>query len=86
MILDERDLTAMDKKAEAVSFVWDPSVGKVVFGMSVVLLVWTDGRREVPLGIKVWQKGGKSKVVLAEELLKQARDRCIGPDFVLFDS
>jgi hypothetical protein len=86
LILDDTTWQRWTRKAEAVSFVWDSRVGKVVFGMSVVLLVWTDGRRKVPLGIRVWQKGGKSKVVLAEELLRQSYLRGIKPEFVLFDS
>lgn len=86
LVLDDTTWQRWTKKADAVSFVWDSSVGKVVFGMSVVLLIWTDGKRKVPLGIRVWQKGGKSKVELAEELLRQARLRGIIPAFVLFDS
>lgn len=86
LILDDTTWQRWTKKAEAVSFVWDSRVGKIVFGMSVVLLIWTDGKRKVPLGIRVWQKGGKSKVVLAQELLRQAHVRGLSPDFVLFDS
>src|SRR5215213_12023805 len=86
LVLDDTTWQRWTKKAEAVSFVWDSSVGKVVFGMSVVLLIWTDGKRKVPLGIKVWQKGGKSKVELAAELLRQAYACGISPEFVLFDS
>lgn len=86
LILDDTTWQRWTRKAEAVSFVWDSRIGKIVFGMSVVLLIWTDGKRKVPLGIKVWQKGGKSKVVLAEELLRQAFSRGINPLFVLFDS
>lgn len=86
LILDDTTWQRYTKKAEAVSFVWDSSVGKVIFGMSVVLLVWTDGKRKIPLGIRVWRKGGKSKVELAAQLLGQARLRGISPEFVLFDS
>lgn len=86
LVLDDTTWRRFTKKAEAVSFVWDSSVGKVVFGMSVVLLIWTDGKRKVPLGIRIWQKGGKSKVELAAELLRQAHTRGISPEFVLFDS
>jgi putative transposase len=86
LVIDDTTWQRFTKKAEAVSFVWDSSVGKVVFGMSVVLLIWTDGKRKVPLGIRVWQKGGKSKVELAAELLRQACTRGISPEFVLFDS
>lgn len=86
LILDDTTWRRFTKKAEAVSFVWDSSVGKVVFGMSVVILIWTDGKRKVPLGLRVWQKGGSSKVELAEELLRRARQRGLKPEFVLFDS
>ena len=86
LVLDDTTWQRWTKKAEAVSFVWDSSIGKVVFGMSVVLLVWTDGKRKVPLGLRVWHKGGKSKVELAAELLRQAQGRGLSPEFVLFDS
>lgn len=86
LILDDTTWRRRSKKAEAVSFVWDSTTGKIVFGMSVVLLIWTDGRRKIPLGLRVWRKGGKSKVELAEELLRQARLRGVSPEFVLFDS
>lgn len=86
LILDDTTWQRWTRKAEAVSFVWDSRIGKVVFGMSVVLLIWTDGKRKVPLGLRVWQKGDKSKVILAEELLRQTFLRGISPVFVLFDS
>ena len=86
LVLDDTTWQRFTKKAEAVSFVWDSAVGKVVFGMSVVLLVWTDGKRKVPVGLRVWRKGGQSKVELAAELLRQAWMRGISPEFVLFDS
>lgn len=86
LVLDDTTWQRFTKRAAAVAFVWDSSVGKVVFGMSVVLLVWTDGKRKVPLGIRLWQKGGKSKVELAAELLRQAHLRGLKPEFVLFDS
>lgn len=86
LILDDTTWRRWTKKAEAVSFVWDSSVGKVVFGMSIVVLIWTDGKRKVPLGLRVWQKGGESKVKMAEALLRQAHQRGIKPEFVLFDS
>lgn len=86
LVLDDTTWQRFTKKAEAVSFVWDSSLGKVVFGMSVVLLVWTDGKRKVPLGLRVWKKGGRSKVELAAELLRQAHARGLNPEFVLFDS
>ena len=46
-----------------------------------------DGREvEVPLGIRIWRKGGPSKVELAIGLLRQARRRGLQPAYVLCDS
>lgn len=86
LVLDDTSWQRWTKKAEAVSYVWDSRIEKVVFGMSVVMLIWTDGKRKVPLGIRVWRKGGKSKVELAAELLRQAQLRELSPEFILFDS
>ena len=54
--------------------------------MQVVLLLWTDGKWKVPLGIRIWRKGGPSKVALAIGLLSQARRRGLEPAYVLADS
>lgn len=86
LIIDDRAWQRFTRKAEAVSFVRDSSIGKVVFGMSVVLLVWTDGKRKVPLGLRVWQKGDKSKIELACAMLEEARKNGLTPRYVLFDS
>ena len=54
--------------------------------MQVVLLVWTDGKRRIPVSMRLWQKGGKSKVELAREMIQEAADRGLCPEYVLFDS
>jgi hypothetical protein len=59
---------------------------KVVRGLSVVALIWTDGARRVPLGVKLWRKGGPSKVVLAAKLLRWARRLGLQPAYVVMDS
>jgi len=67
--------------------VWSNKDRKVLFGVSVVLLVWTDGQVRIPLAFRVWHKGGASKYDLALELLSYARNRLkCKPAFVLFDS
>jgi DDE superfamily endonuclease len=86
IVLDDTSWQRWAKKAEAVSLVWCGSVGKVLLGMQVVLLIWTDGKWKVPIGIKLWQKGGPSKVELAQELLSEAANREIRPKYVVFDS
>jgi putative transposase len=69
------------------AWVWSSKHSKVVFGVSLVVLVWTDGRVRIPVGYRVWHKGGPSKVDLALELLSYARNRLkCKPQFVLFDS
>jgi hypothetical protein len=32
-----------------------------VYGLSLVLLVWTNGTVRIPLGLRLWHKGGASK-------------------------
>ena len=71
----------------AVAWVWSHKERKVLFGVAVVLLVWTDGQSRLPLAFRVWHKGGASKYDLALELLSYARNRLpCKPAFVLFDS
>jgi putative transposase len=86
LIIDDTTWTRFGKKLEATSFVWDSTLGKRVFGMQVVLLIWTNGSLRIPVGIRIWQKGGKSKVKLAGELFCEARRRGLTPMYVLFDS
>ena len=67
--------------------VWSKKDRKVLFGVAVVLLVWTDGQIRLPLAFRVWQQGSVSKYDLALELLSYARNRLkCKPQFVLFDS
>jgi putative transposase len=69
------------------AWVWSSKQKKVVFGVSLVLLVWTDGQVRIPLAFRCWHKAGPSKFDLALELLSYARNRLrCHPQFVLFDS
>src|ERR687887_1670966 len=86
LLLDDTAWRRWAARAEAVSWVWSSSAAHIVRGMQVVLLVWTDGRVKVPVGMRLWRKGGRSKVALAEEMLREARARGIAPNCVLFDS
>lgn len=86
LVLDDTTWQRWAKQSEAVSFVWSSTHGRTVRGMQVVLLMWTDGRVKVPLGMRLWQKGGRSKVELAKDLLREAKRRGLCPEYVLFDS
>lgn len=86
LVIDDTVWQRFGKKLEAASIVWDSTLGKRVLGTNVVLLIWTDGFVRIPLSLRIWQKGGKSKVKLAEEMLWEARRRGIIPALVLFDA
>ena len=69
------------------AWVWSNKERKVLLGVSVALLVWTDGQVRIPLAFRVWHTGGTSKYDLALGLLSYARNRLkCKPQFVLFDS
>jgi putative transposase len=86
LIIDDTAWARWAVQSEAVSWVWSLTHGRVLRGHQVVLLVWTDGRVRVPLGMRLWKKGGYSKVELAGQLLREAERRGIRPEYVLFDS
>jgi DDE superfamily endonuclease len=54
---------------EGLTWVFSSQERKPVYGLSLVLLVWTNGTLRMPLGMRLWRKGGASKYVLALELL-----------------
>jgi DDE family transposase len=86
LIIDDTAWARWAQHSEAVSWVWSSTHGRVLRGHQVVLLLWTDGQVRVPLGVRLWKKGGYSKVELAQQLLREAERRGIRPEYVLFDS
>jgi Transposase DDE domain len=72
---------------EGLAWVYSSQDRKPVSGLSLVLLSWTDGTVRIPLGMRLWHKGGASKYALALELLSEARNHlCCRPEYVLFDA
>jgi hypothetical protein len=72
---------------EGLAWVFSSQERKPVYGLSLVLLVWTNGTLRIPLSMRLWHKGGPSKYALALELLSYARTRLrCRPEFVLFDA
>lgn len=60
--------------------------GVPLIGISIVVVIWTDGFWRIPLGLRIWSKGGKSKPDLALELISEIRNKLkIKPKFILFD-
>jgi putative transposase len=72
---------------EGLAWVYSSQEQRAVYGLSRVLLIWTDGTVRVPLGLRLWHKGGASKYALALEVLSYARNRLHWrPEYVLFDA
>jgi hypothetical protein len=72
---------------EGLAWVFSSKDHKSVYGLPIVLLVWTNGTLRIPLSMRLWQKGGPSKYALALDLLSYARNRLrCRPEYVLFDA
>jgi putative transposase len=72
---------------ESLAWVYSSRECKPVYGFSLVLLIWTNGLLRIPLGVRLWRRGGPSKMELALELLSYVRNHLHGrPDDVLFDA
>jgi hypothetical protein len=72
---------------EGLAWVFSSRERRPVLGLSLVLLIWTNGTLRIPLGVRLWRKGGPSKYELALELLSYARNRLrCRPEYVLFDA
>jgi putative transposase len=72
---------------EGLAWVFSSQERRPVYGLALVLLVWTNGIVRLPLGIRLGHKGGPSKYELALELLSYARNRWrCQPAYVLFDA
>ena len=46
---------------EGLAGVFSSQERKPLYGLSLVLLVWTNGTLRIPLGMRLWRKGGASK-------------------------
>lgn len=76
---------------EGVYTVWSAKHDRYVRGITVVTLIWTDGTRTIPLGFRVWHKEGegrtyKTKLELAKDLLRLAKQHGIWTSMIVFDS
>ncbi len=76
------------KELELLSWIFSPSDRQYLYGINVVFLLWTDGNTRFPIGFRLWYKdGNKTKIDLAMELLKDAKEIYkITPRYVLMDS
>jgi Transposase DDE domain len=72
---------------ESLAWVFSSQERQPVYGFSLGLLIWTNGTLRIPLGVRLWRKGGPSKDELALALLSYARHRLrCRPEDVLFEA
>ena len=66
---------------EGTSFGYSSTAKKVIKGLNLVVLAWSNGRTTIPLGFKLWKSKAqmgpnyKTKLELAQELLLQFKNR-----------
>jgi hypothetical protein len=66
---------------------WSGKHRKVVRGINLISLVWTDGDRKIPVDYRLYSKAdGRTKNEHFWEMLLMAKGRGFAPKYVLFDS
>lgn len=76
------------KKMELVSRHWSGKHHRVVKGINLITLLWSDGDRHVPVDYRLYDKAGDglSKNDHFQAMLHTARERGFQPQCVVFDS
>jgi putative transposase len=88
LVLDD---SVLDKpyarKMELVHHSWSGKHHRVVKGIDLITLLWTDGERHLPCDYRLYDKpnDGKTKNDHFADLLQAAKDRGFAPECVLFD-
>ena len=86
------DDTIIDKPhsqyIELTCFQWSGKHRKVVRGIGLISLVWTDGFHTFPISFRIYnkKKDNLSKNEHLREMLRIAADKGFNPNFVMFDS
>ena len=89
LILDD---TVLDKiyseQIELTYYHWSGKHHKIVKGIGLITLVWTDGVNTFPVDYRIYDKDGDelSKNDHFRDMVKTASDRGFQPYFVMFDS
>ncbi|MGL4611210.1 MAG: transposase [Trueperaceae bacterium] len=87
LILDDTILEKYTQGLRCIFKLRDSKTGNYVYGLNIVLLCWSDGKRCIPLIFHIYRGKGVSKLDLAMKLLAFAHDVLkLKPEYVLFDS
>ena len=76
------------KKMELVNWQWSGKHGRVVKGINLTTLLWTDGDKHIPCDYQLYEKAvdGATKNDHFRTMLRTARERGFAPKCVAFDS
>src|SRR3954471_3068975 len=75
------------RKIELVTNHWSGKHRKVVRGINLITLLWTDGDRKIPVDYRLYDKAdGLTKHDHFWEMLLMAKGRGFSPKYVLFDT
>jgi putative transposase len=87
LILDDSTLDkAYASKIEYVTWHWSGKHHRVVKGINLQTLLWTDGDSHIPLDYRIYHTTSATKNEHFMDLLEGARKRGFKPKFVCFDS
>jgi putative transposase len=89
LVLDDSTLDKpYSKKIALVTNHWSGKHHRVVMGINLITLLWTDGKKLVPTDYRIYDKpfGGKTKNEHFGDMLYAARERGLNPDYTVFDS
>ena len=89
LVLDDTTLDKpYAKKMELVTYHWSGKHKRVVKGIALLSMLWSDGKALIPCDFRVYDKpsGGKTKNEHFREMLLKAKERGFSPEYVLMDS
>lgn len=89
LIVDDSTLDKFySRKIELVTRHWSGKHKRVVSGINLVTLLWTDGERYIPVDYRIYNKAkdGLTKHDHFWAMLQTAKKRGFVPEYILFDS
>ena len=89
LVLDDSTLDKpYARRIELVTRHWSGKHHRVVLGINLISMVWSDGNAVIPCDFRVYDKpiGGSNKNEHFRDMLESAESRGFEPECVLFDS
>lgn len=88
LVIDDSTLDKMyAQKMELVTRHWSGKHGRVVQGINLITLLWTEGDSHIPCDYRLYEKSsdGATKNDHFRSMLQSARERSFQPECVVFD-